>query len=201
MSEARAVRSLRLRVASPCTEDWEGMTGNHLVRYCGKCEKSVYNLSELTAPEATRLVEQMEGRMCATFYTRRDGSVLTADCPVGARKVRRKRQVIAAAFGALAGLFGWAFRPAPAHVMGDVAEPRVAGGIEATPSPPETRLIGAVPAHRLTGDVAPVRELGEVARPQRPVTPPPPKLKGKIAPTRMMGGVAPPRLTGDVAAE
>ena len=194
MSETRPVRSLRLRVASPCTEDWEGMTGNHLVRYCGKCEKNVYNLSELTTSEATRLVEQMEGRMCATFYARTDGSVLTADCPVGARKVRRKRQVIAAAFGALAGLFGWIARPAPA-VMGDIAPtPRVAGGIEAMPVPPVTPPT--------TGTVAPIRTMGEVAEPPKPEAPRPPKLMGKISAPRVLGGVAPPRrLTGDVAPE
>ncbi len=194
MSETRAVRSLRLRVASPCTEDWEGMTGNHLVRYCGKCEKNVYNLSELTANEATRLVEQMEGRMCATFYTRTDGSVLTADCPVGAKKVRRKRQVIAAAFGALAGLFGWIARPAPAHVMGDIAEPRVAGGIEPMPAPPPPAPPPEI-GPPTTGSVAPIREMGEVAPPR------PPKLMGKISTPRVTGGVAPKRLTGDIASE
>ncbi len=196
MSETRAVRSLRLRVASPCTEDWEGMTGNHLVRYCGKCEKNVFNLSELTATEATRLVEQMEGRMCATFYTRQDGSVLTADCPVGARKVRRKRQVIAAAFGALAGLFGWIARPAPAQLMGDIAEPRVAGGIEPMPAP--CPLPSPEIGPPTTGSVAPIREMGEVARPVPP-KPEPRKLMGKVSSSRMMGGVAPPRVMGDIA--
>ena len=192
-----AVRSLRLRVASPCTEDWEGMSGNHLVRYCGKCEKNVYNLSELTTGEATRLVEQMEGRMCATFYARTDGSVLTADCPVGARKVRRKRQVIVAAFGAVAGLFGWLARPAPAHVVGDLAEPRPMGAVARAPEPPVAKPpceLGprSEPKPRLTGEVAPEprRLMGGVSRPK----PRPEKLMGKIA-------VRPERLTGDLATD
>src|SRR6516162_8887116 len=38
----------RLRVASPCPADWNAMQGDDRVRFCGQCEKNVYNLSAMT---------------------------------------------------------------------------------------------------------------------------------------------------------
>ena len=40
----------------------------------------------MTEEEALKLVEEREGRLCVRFYQRRDGTVLTTDCPVGAAK-------------------------------------------------------------------------------------------------------------------
>src|SRR5262245_30602687 len=37
----------RLRIASPCSADWDEMTGDDRVRFCGRCRKNVYNLSEM----------------------------------------------------------------------------------------------------------------------------------------------------------
>ena len=39
-----------ITVAEPCTESWEGMSGDDRVRYCQGCRKHVYNLSERIAP-------------------------------------------------------------------------------------------------------------------------------------------------------
>ncbi len=41
-----------VRIASPCSASWEDMTGDARVRFCGKCAKNVYNLSEMTRDEA-----------------------------------------------------------------------------------------------------------------------------------------------------
>jgi hypothetical protein len=108
----------RLRVASPCPARWEEMAGDDRVRFCETCKKSVYNLSALQRSEAEALVARHEGRMCATFFQRADGTVLTADCPVGRRRTRVRflRRVTTAA-AALFGLFGGQFftvRPRPA---------------------------------------------------------------------------------------
>jgi hypothetical protein len=95
-----------LQVASPCTADWNEMTGDDDVRFCGECEKNVYDLSSLTSVQVRSLILEKKGKLCIRFYRRADGTVLTADCPVGVRqRVRRKRRL--AVFAAwLAGLIG-----------------------------------------------------------------------------------------------
>src|SRR6185503_21216807 len=61
-----------------------------------------YDLSAMTRDEATALVAASEGKLCARFYRRTDGTVLTADCPVGVRKKRVRRAIGAAVGGGLA---------------------------------------------------------------------------------------------------
>ena len=39
-----------LKVASPCSQDWEAMLGNERKRFCGECKLNVYNLSGMTTP-------------------------------------------------------------------------------------------------------------------------------------------------------
>jgi hypothetical protein len=79
-----------LKIADPCSADWEQMIGNERVRFCGKCNLNVYNLSAMTRTEAERLVSQTEGRLCARFYRRADGTILTQNCPVGLQAVKKR---------------------------------------------------------------------------------------------------------------
>jgi hypothetical protein len=73
-----------LNVASPCKASWNAMAGDDRARFCGLCEKHVYNIASLQAAEVEDLIRRTEGDFCARLYRRRDGTVLTADCPVGA---------------------------------------------------------------------------------------------------------------------
>ncbi len=82
-----------LRIATPCQADWDEMGGDERVRFCGRCEKNVYNLSAMTRAEAEALVGNQEGRVCVRLYQRRDGTVLTADCPVGVRRERLRARI------------------------------------------------------------------------------------------------------------
>jgi hypothetical protein len=102
----------RLFVATPCGVPWESMQGDARVRFCGKCEKPVYNVSAMTRDEAERFLKTAESP-CVRFYQRSDGTILTADCPVGVdRKVRRRwlgamlTAVVAAVGTASTALFG-----------------------------------------------------------------------------------------------
>src|SRR5262245_7605208 len=74
-----------IKVASPCQASWNQMTGDHRARFCSRCQKNVYNFSAMTADEINALVREKEGKLCARFYRRSDGTMLTADCPVGWR--------------------------------------------------------------------------------------------------------------------
>src|SRR5689334_4619149 len=82
-----------VRIATPCSADWSQMAGDDRVRFCGGCEKNVYNLSAMTRAEAEALVREREGRLCVRMYQRADGTVLTQDCPVGVRRTRLKARV------------------------------------------------------------------------------------------------------------
>jgi hypothetical protein len=103
-----------VRVASPCNADWNEMQSveGDRVHFCMGCGKNVYNLSAMSQPEAEGLLRKHEGRLCVRYYQRRDGTVLTGDCPVGAQAVRMaliRRSVVAAGlfalmFGAMAGI-------------------------------------------------------------------------------------------------
>lgn len=92
-----------IRIASPCNADWKVMTGDEQTRYCDKCSKNVYNLSAMTTAQAEALIREKEGDLCVRYYQRADGTVMTADCPVGVRKKRIKTFAFVAAFGAVAG--------------------------------------------------------------------------------------------------
>jgi hypothetical protein len=138
-----AERRLRLlddvRVASPCDRSWEDMRGDERVRFCEGCRKDVYNLSAMTRDEAEELINEREGRVCVRLYRREDGTVLTADCAVGARKKRVRRLVFGAAAGAGAAVAAtWALMdgdppppvapaavlpPAPVDLVQDPAPP------------------------------------------------------------------------------
>jgi hypothetical protein len=89
------------RIGTPCAAKWDAMAGDDRVRFCEACGLNVYNLSALPRAEAERLIEEREGRICIRLYKRADGTVITADCPVGLRRLRVRR-VVAVAVGASA---------------------------------------------------------------------------------------------------
>jgi hypothetical protein len=80
-----------LSIASPCSASWAAMEGDDRARFCGLCAKHVYNIAALTTPEVDDLIRRTEGQFCARLYRRRDGTVLTADCPVGAKAFGARR--------------------------------------------------------------------------------------------------------------
>lgn len=96
-----------IRVASPCTMSWDDMTGGDRVRFCAACQKNVFNIADMTRKEAMDLFRSTEGRVCARFYRRKDGTILTADCPVGVRMAaKRAKKALFAAVGASLGVLG-----------------------------------------------------------------------------------------------
>jgi hypothetical protein len=153
-----------VRVAAPCSADWDSMFGNERVRLCEQCQLNVYNLSEMSRVEADRLINQAEGRLCVRFYRRRDGSIITRNCPVGLRAIKRRLSRVATAVASFmlslmagVGFYRFAdklvwFRP---HVMGAIATadgnrplpPTVQGQVVVSPSPEEI----------VVGELVPVR--------------------------------------------
>jgi hypothetical protein len=85
-----------IRIASPCTADWERMAGDDRARHCAQCNLDVYSLSAMTEHEIGRLIAATKGqRLCGRFYRRADGTILTRNCPVGFRTLVRRVSRIA----------------------------------------------------------------------------------------------------------
>ncbi len=80
-----------LQVATPCPARWEDMAGDDRARFCRHCQKHVYNFSSMTTKEVETLVVEKEGNLCGRLARRKDGTVITADCPTGRAVVKRKR--------------------------------------------------------------------------------------------------------------
>lgn len=120
----------QIRIASPCRADWDAMQGDDRVRFCAECGKNVYNLSAMSRPEAEALVVEKEGRMCARFYQRADGSALTSDCPIGVRiKTVRVSRRIGFAFSGLLGFAAAAWAQSPSVPIGVLLEATKVGGL------------------------------------------------------------------------
>lgn len=83
-------------IAAPCDVPWDSMTGNDRQRHCGACKRDVFNLSAMTEAEAHAFLEaakalpENEHAPCVSLFQRTDGTVLTADCPVGLSRRRRR---------------------------------------------------------------------------------------------------------------
>jgi hypothetical protein len=177
------VRLESLRVASPCKEPWDKMTGDERVRDCARCEKPVFNLSDMTRAEAEDLLAQRGITACVRFFRRADGTVMTSDCPVGAKKQRR---AVAIAAGVLASAAAGAGIAASASGGGGVIvdsiidvpihEP-VQGGISMYEPAPEPRPVEI--EGKVAFDPEPVRieMLGGVG--DDDPTPPPPAPKSR----------------------
>jgi hypothetical protein len=140
-----------VQIASPCNADWNAMSGDDRVRFCGQCNKNVYNLSSLTSDEGAALVREKEGRLCVRFYRRGDGTMLTADCPVGLRRARFRKLalsgvglgILAAGAWAAAATMGGGARPMP--LMGaPPPTPQIVAHPIAAPEPPPRMLMGEV---------------------------------------------------------
>ena len=158
-----------IRVATPCSADWQQMTGDERVRACAQCNKNVYNLSSMTRDEAEALIVEKEGKLCVRYFQRKDGTILLKDCSIGVGQKRKRRLIAAGAAAMLAGGGVLAYkltRPAPnVSTIGVlavpdevVAEPRheVKGQLEAPPpEEPEVELI--------MGDIAPEPKMGAIA--------------------------------------
>jgi hypothetical protein len=201
-----------IEVATPCPASWEQMLGDDKVRFCGQCEKNVYNFSSMTAQEIADLVEETEGVFCGRLFRRPDGTVLTADCPVGlaekariaARRAARRGLALAGlltvslAGGAL-GFFSKSAKQACDNikpVISDWSHDNVAGGIavdvdqlkkQGEMGEPTVKPVEPVLERMAPRDPKPViheHVAGGMRVPPQMLKPRPPKMGKVKAPTR-----------------
>ncbi len=100
----------RIRIASPCPARWEQMRGDNQVRFCDLCNLNVYDVSQMTRRQARAFMARSEGRVCARLYRRGDGTIITRDCPIGLRALRRRAaKTTAAIFATIASVSATVF--------------------------------------------------------------------------------------------
>ena len=125
-----------VRIAAPCPANWHEMVGGDRVRYCRSCEKNVYNLSEMSRTDAEKLLQTHEGRLCVRYYRRTDGTIMTNNCPIGLRTIRKVYLKTAASAAALFGVLFGGIASMGARKQEPQPQPEaVAGGISLTPPP------------------------------------------------------------------
>lgn len=98
----------RLYVATPCTADWDKMTGDERTRFCSLCTKKVFNISDMSRNDAEEFLQaNVAIKKCVRFYRRKDGTILTDDCPVGLRKIRNAALFLARVAATILGACLW----------------------------------------------------------------------------------------------
>lgn len=162
----------QVKIASPCSESWDEMIGDERTRFCLKCEKNVYNVAAMTRDEAQQLIDESEGTACMRLYRRKDGTVITSDCPVGVRRKRVTRIAAAALAVGGAGLAFLGLAPGAQPMTGAV-------GYDVNMGEPAVEMGDVEQIHEVEQQDVPAL-MGSVA----PTAPPPPAPRDNPLPTR-----------------
>jgi hypothetical protein len=157
----------RVKIAAPCNANWEQMFSfeGERVRFCSQCNLNVYNLSDMTRNEANTLLARTEGRLCVRFYRRADGTVLTNNCPVGLRALKRRvvwvgQVLLGMGLSLLGGLGLGSLKPVMR--LAEIVSPRpvLMGGMMPHTVEQQTKL-----------ESLPIVEIGKSVLPERPPQP------------------------------
>lgn len=96
----------KIKIASPCSADWNEMYGDDKRRFCGQCRLNVYYLPGMSRQEVENFLLRSEDRVCVRLYERADGTFIPEDCPVGFAAARlRVRRIATAAISFAASFF------------------------------------------------------------------------------------------------
>jgi hypothetical protein len=124
-----------IRIVAPCTVPWDGMRGDHRVRFCGQCRQNVYNVAAMSRDEAVALLLQKEGRLCLRLTYRADGTVVTGDCWERLRQARRRGWLAFAATMVVVFALQIAAQIVGLAALARLTRPTMMGGLR-PPSPP-----------------------------------------------------------------
>lgn len=146
----------QIQIAKPCPASWDEMKGDEQVRHCSLCQRNVFNLGEMTQQEIHQLITDREGKFCARLYRREDGTVMTADCPKGLAKARRRFATLTLAAAAF--LFTTAFSALRAFTHRDLGKNFDVRQVQPFKLISEwvepTKPVTALPIAPLMGDIA-----------------------------------------------
>lgn len=77
MTKKQSIDSIS--IPKPCAEPWDNMHGSDLKRFCGSCQKDVFNLSSMSRRKANRLIRKSGGRICVRYARLPNGKMVTTD--------------------------------------------------------------------------------------------------------------------------
>ena len=90
--------SKQFHIKSPCTQDWESMTGTDVIRFCEHCQLSVRDISKLSHKQFRKLRAKSGDRLCVRYVTPTDEAQRST--PVLHRISKRASVLAAGAFTA-----------------------------------------------------------------------------------------------------
>lgn len=81
-----------VKVSSACSSSWDAMTGSAQKKFCGECNKYVYDFSQLSRKEADAIMEASRGNLCARISRTADGKIITNEpFPILPIKIQDRR--------------------------------------------------------------------------------------------------------------
>lgn len=85
-----------LAITRECPVSWTAAELERPINFCNQCQKNVYNLTVMTDKQVEAILRG-EGsvRPCVIMKRRKDGSLVTDNCPVRLRSVRSKVRLAA----------------------------------------------------------------------------------------------------------
>ena len=160
MSKQKKLNILNnIKVAKPCHESWQNMTGNEREKHCLKCDHCVTNLSVLTKKQAEKIIAQRGlEKMCIRYNYSKDGNIIFKN----QFSIKTLWHSIALSIVAVSALFGISItsfaettinhnseqnqntQPSLAVEIGEVAVPESSATPTATPE--EHYKMGIIPA-------------------------------------------------------
>jgi hypothetical protein len=112
---------LTISLPRPCGENWDNMAERGCNRHCGACDKTIRDLSQLSADEVEALLANKE-KVCVRAQIDADGTVLT----VGGAMVSRRIKAVVGASLSLAVAACQHGAVTPLYVISGVADARMA---------------------------------------------------------------------------
>ena len=110
----RHAPGMSFSIKRPCAKPWSSMVGDERVRFCGTCEKHVYNLSALTAEEVSALsIDRPE--ICVSAMVTISGELVTKPCdaPAASAEPRRLHRFLGFGVGVAAASAAWGASTSP----------------------------------------------------------------------------------------
>lgn len=87
--------SREIRVAKPCSESWEAMSGDSRRRHCGACDRYVLNTATMTPEQIESALAKPGPLPCMRLVRLEDGALMTA-------QVVQKQSLLTRAIAAIA---------------------------------------------------------------------------------------------------
>jgi hypothetical protein len=94
----------QLNVVSPCSVSWQQMFGNQQQRFCGECNKTVFDFSQMTRGQIEAITFARKGQLCARITRRDDGTMVMLEPPPIQSATRRASPLAGAVVSAILGI-------------------------------------------------------------------------------------------------